>query len=423
MKKLLVFSLLTLLSFGTRAQSNQPYEFSEYKRLAATPVKSQDQTGTCWAFSTASFLESEVLRLGKGELNLSEMFVVRNIYRLKCENYVRRQGTAQFGEGGLAHDMLYAVQRYGIVPEGIYPGRKDPSKPFNHSEIDKALLEKCKEFVEQGKKGKLDPNWLTQIDEMLDNQFGKAPLNFEIDKANYTPLSFAASLGLKLDDYVTITSFSHHPFWEKFILEIPDNWSNGTFYNLPLNDLMLCATNALEKGYTLEWDADVSNMGFSSKVGLAIAPEIRWEDKSASARETAFKMWEPEHKITQEYRQELFDKQETSDDHLMHIVGMVTEKNSGLYYVVKNSWGSNAGMQGFMNVSDAYMRLNTISFTLPKSAIPQNIRKRLGLEADNAVIEKTNGARPANPNLKTTEGVKIQQAPKQQKRIPIGSKE
>jgi bleomycin hydrolase len=195
-------------------------------------------------------------------------------------------------------------------------------------------------------------------------------------------------LGINVDDYVTITSFTHHPFWRKFILEIPDNWLNGEFYNVPLDEMMRCATYAIEKGFTLEWDADVSNMGFSANNGIAIVPKTAWKDKSASARTNAFKVWEPEQKISQEYRQQLFDSQETMDDHLMHVIGVVDEKHSGIFFVVKNSWGEVSDFKGLVNTSEAYMRLNTISYTLPKSALPQDVRRRLGFEAGEVNIEK-----------------------------------
>jgi len=401
--KHLLFSLL-LLAFGlqhSNAQTDEPYEFKAYKKAAATPVKSQDQTGTCWAFSTASFLESEAIRLGKGAADLSEMFVVRNIYRMKCENYVRRQGTAQFGEGGLAHDMLNAVKKYGIVPESIYPGRKDDSKPFNHSKLEKVLKEKCVSFAQQGKDGKLDPKWLNEIDALLDQEFGPVVNKFSFEGAVFTPQSYRDFLGIIPDDYVTITSFTHHPFWGKFILEIPDNWSNGDFYNLPLDDFMRCATHAIEKGYTLEWDADVSNMGFSAGNGIAIVPKTSWKDKSASARSDAFKVWEPEQQISQEYRQQLFDSQETMDDHLMHVVGVVDEKHSGVYFVVKNSWAEISDFKGYVYTSHAYMKLNTISYTLPKSALPQDVRRRLGFEAGEVNIEKQ-----LTPEIEATPPVK-----------------
>lgn len=404
MRKLFILLFLVPMCCSLYAQSDKAYDFKEYKRYAATPVKSQDQTGTCWAFSTASFLESEALRLGKGEVNISEMFVVRNIYRLKCENFVRRQGTAQFSEGGLAHDMLHAVKEFGIIPESVYPGRKDHSKPFNHGKLEKALKEKCLEFAQMGKDGKLDPNWLEQIDAILDAEFGPVINKFFYNHAVFSPQSYRDFLGINPDDYVTITSFTHHPFWEKFILEIPDNWANGEYYNLPLDEMMRSATYAIEHGYTLEWDTDVSNMGFSSNNGIAIVPKTKWKDKSAAARTNAFKVWEPELKISQEYRQQLFDSQETMDDHLMHITGVVDEKHSGIYFVVKNSWGEVSDLKGYVYASEAYNRLNTISYTLPKLALPQDIRRRLGLEAGQVNIEKQPEmeVKPAPTNKKSS---------------------
>lgn len=399
MKQLLISILLVATTFAAFAQKADPYNFKEHKRLAATPVKSQDMTGTCWAFSTTSFLESELIRLGKGEINLSEMFTVRNIYRQKCENYVRRQGNAQFGEGGLAHDKLNAVRQFGLMPESAYPGRKDPSRPYNHSELEKNLKALCSDFIKQGKEGNLNPNWLTRVDSLLDAEMGKVPLTFEVGGTQFTPISYRDYLGLSPDDYVTITSFTHHPFYTPFILEIPDNFSNGTFYNLPLHEMMRSLNYSIDKGYTVEWDADVSNTGFSAKNGLAVVNEKEWKDKSTAERENTFKNWEAEKNVTQEYRQQLFDRQVTQDDHLMHIVGILDEVHTGLYYVVKNSWGEISDLKGYVNVSEAYMRLNTISFTVHKSALPTDIRKRLGFEAGEVMIQ--NGAQPAPAGSRT----------------------
>ncbi len=387
MKKLL-FSFLLLASAGVlSAQKSEAYEFKEVKNLACTPVKSQDKTGTCWAFSTASFLESEALRLGKGQHDLSEMFVVRNTYRQKCDNYVRRQGRTQFGEGGLAHDELNAIRQYGIMPESAYPGRKDPTKPYNHGQLQKTLKTLCDGLVAQAVEGKLSTNWSTRIDSLLDAEFGKIPLKFVLGQTEFTPSSYRDYLGINPDDYVTVTSFTHHPFYSTFILEIPDNWSNGTFYNLPISEMMRCANNSIQQGYTVEWDADVSNPGFAAGNGMAIVAEKNWQDKDATARASTFKTWEPEVKVTQEYRQQLFDRQETMDDHLMHIVGIMDEKHGGLYYVVKNSWGEISDRKGLVYVSDAYMRVNTISFTVHQNAIPTDLRRRLALEPGEVKIE------------------------------------
>jgi bleomycin hydrolase len=408
MKKTALSMAAALFALGLAAQTAQPYEFKEFKNLPATPVKSQDQTGTCWAFSSASFLESEAIRLKKGEHNLSEMFVVRHIYRQKCDNYVRRQGRAQFGEGGLAHDLLNAVKAFGIVTEASYPGRKDPKKPYNHSQLEKNLKKKCDELVQQGQKGELAENWLSEIDRMLDEEFGPVPSKFTVDGLVFTPLTYRDFLGLKPDDYVTITSFAHHPFWEKFVLEIPDNWANGQFYNLPLSDLMRCANYSIQQGYTLEWDADVSNEGFSAKNGLAIVPATAWKDKDAAAQSNTFKYWEPQQTVTQESRQKLFDRQITMDDHLMHVTGILDETHTGVYYVVKNSWGEISDRKGYVYCSEAYVRQNTISFTVHKDALPVDIRRRLGLEAGDVTIEKAKPATTGSGKLQPSKRPRLE---------------
>lgn len=406
MKKLLLSLVLSATTLAVFAQT-EPYEFKEYKRQKATPVKSQDQTGTCWAFSTASFLESEALRAGKKEQDLSEMFIVRNIYHQKCDNYVRRQGHAQFGEGGLAHDALNAVSQFGLMPESAYPGRKDPTVPFNHGKLEKSLKTLCDDFIKQGEEGKLPADWIKSVDKMLDEEFGEVPTKFTYNGTQFTPVTYRDYLNIHPEDYVTVTSFSHHPFWTKFILEIPDNWSNGEMYNVPVSDLMRCAKNSIDLGYTVAWDADVSNEGFSAKNGLAIVPSTTWKDKDAIAQANTFKMWEPETKITQEFRQQLFDRQVTTDDHLMHIVGLVDEKHSGLYYVVKNSWGEISDFKGYVYCSEAYMRQNTLSFLVHKDAIPEDLRRRLGLVPGDASINNTGGVGKNS----TPADMKVQPAP------------
>lgn len=380
MKKHLFFILFSLFLTALSAQKQEAYSFGAPYKLGATSVKSQDMTGTCWCFSSASFLESEALRLGKGEHDLSEMYVVRHVYRQKCENYVRRQGHAQFGEGGLAHDLLNAVREFGIVPESVYPGRKDVKKPFNHQQLEKNLKSLCDGLVKQGAAGTLQSGWLSQVDAVLDEEFGVVPTQFTYNNTVFTPVSFREFLGIEPDDYLTLTSFTHHPFYQPFILEIPDNWANGMFYNVPLGELIRTLNTSLQQGYTVEWDADVSNEGFSAQNGVAIIPERDWKDKDAVAQGNTFKFWEPEKNITAEYRQQLFDRQITTDDHLMHIVGLLNEGHGGSFFVVKNSWGEISDLKGFVYVSDAYMRQNTISFTVHKNAVPKDIRKRLGLE-------------------------------------------
>lgn len=381
--------LLAAFAFAGNLVSQTPeaYEFKEVKRLAASPVKDQQNTGTCWAFSTTSFIESELQRMGHGAADLSEMFIVRHIYRQKCENYVRRQGTAQLSQGGLGHDLINAIRAHGVAPESVYPGRPDPSQPLDHSALEVRLQKMCDEFVDLGKRGALPDNWLEEIDATLDAALGESPKKFLLAERQWsTPIFYRDYLGINPDDYVSITSFTHHPFWTKFILEIPDNFANGEFYNMPISDLMRCIRSALEQGYSIEWDADVSNAGFSAKNGLAIVPATDWKDKSVAQQVQTFKAWEPEKTISQEYRQQLFDRQETVDDHLMHITGMVDEKHNGMFYVVKNSWGEISDLKGYLYVSEAYMRLNTISILLHKNAIPKDIRQKMGLEDGKTII-------------------------------------
>jgi bleomycin hydrolase len=380
-KRLFVLFLSVAGFLPLIAQGPAPdlYQFKETKRLEATPVKNQEMTGTCWAFSSSSFLESEAERLGKGVQNISEMYTVRHIYHQKCENFVRRQGDARFDEGGLAHDLLNAVQAYGMATESAYPGRKDPSRPYNHSELTKSLRAMCDGFVKAGKAGALQDNWLSKIDSVLDAEFGPVPASFVVDGKSMTPVQYRDYLGIRPDDYVTVTSFTHHPFYSKFILEIPDNFSNGSFYNLPLEELMDCLNNSIQQGYTVEWDADVSNRGFAAGKALALVPEKEWKEKTKEEQNNTFKYREPEKKITQAYRQLMFDRQVTQDDHLMHITGTADEAGGGRFYIVKNSWGEISDLKGYLYISEAYMQLNTISFMIHKDALPAAIRQKLGI--------------------------------------------
>lgn len=370
---------LTLNAQKPELQKPEPYEFRPVKMLPATAVKDQQKTGTCWSFAASSLLESELMRMGKGEHNLSEMYTVRCIYRQKCENYVRRLGAAQFGQGGLIHDKLNAIQKYGLMPESAYPGRKNPSQPFDHTAIETTLKTLCDTFIAQAKRNELADDWMMQIEKTLDKEFGPVPTTFVYQGVQYTPTSFRDFLGIKPDHYVHLTSFTHHPFWTYFVLEIPDNFSNGQYYNLPLNDLMRCLNHALQNGYTVAWDADVSNPGFSAKEGLAIVPDIDWKSRTPEQAAAVFKYWEPEKVVTQEMRQRAFDRLETQDDHLMHITGMLNETQGGLFYAVKNSWGEISERKGYLYASNAYLRMNTISLTVHVNALPRDIQQRMGL--------------------------------------------
>jgi bleomycin hydrolase len=349
-------------------------KFETIVQWDANPVESQGQTGTCWSFSTSSFLESELIRMKKGSHNLSEIFIARQVYVRKAENYVGRHGKAQFGEGSLGHDLLNAVDKYGIVPNEVFNGLQLDSEKHDHGELAN-ILEAFIKAVVQNKGKKLTPVWKDAYSGLLDVYLGAYPKEFTYQEKSYTPISFAESLGIKKDNYVTICSYTHQPFYSNFILDIPDNWDNGFFYNVRLDELVSTTKKALNDGYTIEWDADVSNKGFNSKKGLALTAK---EDEKPD-----FIIASDEMDVTQEIRQENFENYTVTDDHLMHIVGLAKDQNGEEYFIVKNSWGDKKGMDDFKGhilVSEAYFRMNTISVMLHKGGVSKALQKKLGLE-------------------------------------------
>lgn len=365
MKKLLFIVTLVLIGFGVQAQ----YEFTADKKVACSSVKSQDNTGTCWSFSTVSFLESEVRRITGKSIDLSEMSIVHTIYLDKAQNYVLRQGKAQFGEGGLSHDVMNAIRLNGITPESVFTGNKDQNGRFNHSQLVENLGKILNAFIHEKE---LDANWRKTIRSAVNEGVGLLPGKFTYEGKGYTPKSFSKYLQINPDDYVTFTSFAHHPFYSKFILEIPDNYSNGMYYNIPISDLYSVATNALENGFTVAWDADVSEKGFNARLGLAVLPLN--DDYQA-----AFAGPVPQKEINQKVRQRAFESYATTDDHLMHITGMSTDQAGHPYFVVKNSWGEIGPYNGIVYASKAYFDYKTIAIMVHKDAIPKAIKERFGL--------------------------------------------
>ncbi len=369
------FFLFLAILFTINLTAQQPYKFSTVTDLEATPVISQGVTGTCWSFSSTSFLESEIIRLTGKQIDLSEMFQVRNTYPLKAENYLMRQGRAQFSEGGLAHDVMNSVEKNGLVPEeafsGLFPGETN----YNHAEMVAVLEAMLKTYVDNPGR-KLSNKWKPAIEGVLDAYIGKDVTNFTFEGKQYTPESFLKMTKIEPKDYVNITSFTQAPFYSKFILNIPDNWSNGSFYNVPLNEMMGVIDNALANGFTVELDCDVSERTFSSKDGVAIIPE------NAENNIKALQGIYPEKNITQEFRQEEFENYDTTDDHLMHITGIVRDQNGNKYYKVKNSWGTDETRTtngGYVYFSEPYMKLKAISVTVHKDALPKDISKKLNL--------------------------------------------
>lgn len=352
----------------------QGYEFTKQVDVECTPVISQGRTGTCWSFSASSFLESEIMRISEKQIDLSEMYNVRMTYPVKAENYLMRQGKAQFSEGGLAHDVINSIEENGLVPQSAYSGLQNGAKRYDHSKMVDALQTLLDDYNKKPN-GVLESGWRTEVDSVLDHYMGAPPEKFTYEGKEYTPMSFLEYTELQPDDYVTVTSFSHEPFYSDFILNIPDNFSNGSMYNVPLDEMISMIDKALKNGYTVELDCDVSEPTFSAGAGVAVIPAEK------AMNEEALKNPVKEEMIDQAYRQKLFENQSTTDDHLMHIVGIYTDQNGAKYYKVKNSWGTGDRVNygGYVYMSESYMKLKAISVMVDKSALPEKLTGELKL--------------------------------------------
>ena len=374
MKRILILTLAAVLCTAAFAQTQTIYKFTPVKDIPATPVKDQARTGTCWCFATVSFLEAELLRQGKGEYDLSEMFVVRNNYNDRIfDNYLRR-GNGNINPGSIAHMATQAIERYGIVPESAYHGINYDSPGHNHGELSAHLKGIADVSVERKN---LSPEYQKLIKSLFDIYLGEVPETFEYNGKTYDPKSFAKMLGFDdMSDYVELTSFSHHPFYRQVPLEIPDNWDHALLWNVPLEDMMRIIDNALENGYTVAWDGDLTSGEFQHNRGVAICPEPQ-DFQEAVKLEKVY----PDRVVTQEIRQKDFETFRTVDDHLMHLTGLFKDQNGTKFYKTKNSWGEgrNPEMKGYLYMSKAYIEMRTISFMVHKDAIPKDIRKKLGL--------------------------------------------
>lgn len=357
------------------------YKFTVIKSLDANAVQNQGQTGTCWSFSSMSFFESELIRMGKGkEFNLAEMYIARKAYPLKADNYIRMHGRANMAEGGGFSDVVNVIRRYGMVPEEVYTGKKNPKDPHNHAVLE-ATLKGIVSAAADDKNNKIDFEAVhNTVEATCDAFLGKAPEKFTYKGKEYTPKTYAESTGINPDDYVFITSYTHHPFYSKFTLEVPDNWNWDQMYNLPLNEFQEVMHNAINTGYTFAWASDVSEKGFRFKDGLAIVPEVPYADMTDEEKADLVKKPHAQFKVTQENRQLAFDNYESQDDHGMHVVGMVKDQKDTPYYIVKNSWGKDRNeCDGYFYASESYVLYKTTSIMLHKKAIPPAIAKKLGI--------------------------------------------
>jgi len=394
MKKYVALALLLTLAAPLWAQDEKKeegYEFTPVKELKVTPVKNQNRSGTCWSFSALGFVEAELLRLGKGEYDLSEMFVVHRSYTDKAGNYVRMHGETNFAGGGSFYDVLYVLKNYGIVPEEAMNGLQYGEDKHVHGELD-ALTKAYIDAVVKNPNRQLSAAWLNGFNGILNAYLGSIPAKFTYRGKEYTPQSFAQSLGVNPDDYVSLTSFTHHPFYAPFVLEIPDNWRWSQSYNLPLDELMSVFDHSINNGYTVAWGADVSEKGFSRE-GIAVAPDVnlaemsgsdqaRWVGLSQAEKDKELYKDQPgyEKNVTQQERQVAFDNYQTTDDHGMLIYGIATDQHGTKYYMVKNSWGETGKYKGFWYASEAFTKYKTMNIVVHKNAIPAAIKQKLKIQ-------------------------------------------
>ncbi len=374
-KNIFLFIGLWIVSFTSFTQTVTKVvpEFLQVQKLKATSVKNQAMTGTCWCFATTSLVESESNRKNKTDIDLSEMFTVRNIYLEKANNYILRQGKTQFGEGGLGHDMIRAVATYGAIPLSVYAGLPAGQTAYNHFKMFTKLQNYLDSIL---KKAPVSDDWILGYTNILDSTLGVPPTNFNYQGKEYTAKSFAKEvLHFNADDYISITSFTHQPYYKSFILQVPDNFANGSFYNVPLSELIEITKSAIAKGFTVSWDADVSNNGFKQGIGLALNLDDKIKYNKDSINADMHEM-----PATTAIRQHLYENLTTQDDHLMHIIGVEKSKGGKTFFVVKNSWGKVGPFEGYINVSEAYFAINTINIILPKAALSKALLLKLGVK-------------------------------------------
>ncbi|MBN2487101.1 MAG: aminopeptidase [Bacteroidales bacterium] len=364
------------------------FEFTT--KIAASPVKNQGRTNTCWCFATISLIESDLLRLTGKTYDLSEMFIIRKVYLEKAERYIRMHGHMNFAGGGEPDNVIDVIKKYGIMPESAYSGLKNDSLQHNHHLMDLELKQFVSDVVKNPEKN-LNKNWKEKFEAIMDRHIGHVPETFTFEESEHTAKSFAGTLNLNFDNYILITSFNHHPYYQSFILEVPDNWSCGSFYNVPPGELKKIVQHALINGHSAVWAADYSETGFDHRAGMAVAPKMLYKNGekrsitklqrySAEERDKYFfDLSQPVNEIIADSlnRQEAFDNYASTDDHAMHIVGQAKGINGKTYFYVKNSWGTNNKFGGYLFISEAYFNYKTISLMVDKNYLPDETKELL----------------------------------------------
>lgn len=368
-------NLVNSLNNNASEGSKNSFTFTPVINTEATSVKNQKSSGTCWSYSTNSFLESEMIRMGKKPVDLADLFTARNAYIEKGINYVRMHGALTLGDGGACHDVTNMFAKYGALPQEAYSGN-DYGSPGSSERMNKLTSEILKKAVA----GKFDPTWKDRYIRTIDSCMGAVPERFTYEGKEYTPKTFAKEVvGINPADYVELSSFNTSPYYEKAVLMVPDNWSFDQVYNVPMDDITKIIDNALKGGFSVAWATDVSEKGFSWKNGVAYVPAKDFESMSNEEKKTMFNGPKTEQEITVEMRQAAFDNHETTDDHGMQITGVAKDQTGKEYYIVKNSWGATNDYKGFLYVSKNYVKFKTTAFLLHKKAIPSDIRKKLSI--------------------------------------------
>lgn len=369
--------LIKKLDGNESDSAKKKFTFTHIIDLEKTNIKNQGKSGTCWSYSTNSFLESEMAKLGKEPVDLAEIYTARCVYKERAENYVRMHGEFSYGDGGACHDVINMYAKYGALPQNVYSGLNYGTDKNVFGEM-QGILKAMLDVVVKNPNRKITPNWKKAFEAVLDAYLGKVPETFNYNGKLYTAKSFARDVvGIDPDNYVELSSFSYQPYYERSILMVPDNWSLDKVYNVKLQDITSTIDYALKNGYTVAWATDVSEKYFSWKNGVAFVPEKDWADMEDEEQEELFNGPKPDRKITEVMRQEAFDNYTTTDDHGMHIVGLAKDQNGKEYYIVKNSWGEKNDYEGYIYVTKAYVEYKTTAFLLNKNAIPASLKSKL----------------------------------------------